>query len=68
MKIGVVIVTYNSNFTLEPQKIDDYHYFIGYFTEENGKGTQFDSDLATSFIEILKLHTDDITKILAQNQ
>ena len=35
---------------------------------EKGKGTQFDSDLATSFIEILKLHTDDITKILTQNQ
>ena len=35
-----VSVTYNSNFTIEPQKVDDYHYFIGYFTEENGKGIQ----------------------------
>ncbi len=35
-----VVVTYNSGFNIETQKIDDYHYFIGYFTEPDGKGTQ----------------------------
>ena len=35
-----IIVTYNSNFTIAPQKIDDYHYFIGYFTEKDGNVKQ----------------------------
>ena len=43
-----VIVTYNSNFIIEPQKIDDYHYFIGYFTEENGKGSQITNEKGES--------------------
>ena len=43
-----IVVTYNSNFVIEPQKIDDYHYFIGYFTEENGKGTQITNEKGES--------------------
>lgn len=43
-----ISVTYNSNFTIKPQKIDDYHYFIGYFTEENGKGTQITNEKGES--------------------
>ena len=43
-----ISVTYNSYFTIEPQKIDDYHYFIGYFTEENGKGTQITNEKGES--------------------
>lgn len=43
-----VIVTYNSGFAIEPQKLDDYHYFIGYFTEENGKGIQITNEKGES--------------------
>ena len=37
-------VAYNSNFFIEPQKKDDYHYFVGYFTEKGGKGTKLTNE------------------------
>ena len=37
-------VAYNSNFFIEPQKKDDYHYFVGYFTEKSGKGTKLTNE------------------------
>ncbi|MBE7037120.1 MAG: hypothetical protein E7403_07500 [Ruminococcaceae bacterium] len=43
-----ISVTYSSNFTIPPQTKNDYCYFIGYFTEKEGNGTQLTNEKGES--------------------